>query len=88
MVRQTTRATRYVRLVSEGMDGSVRARSVSRCSREESNYSGRAKVNSSDIAKKVIRDIKRILQQQKGTTTEREYLFAHMNHIKGRLGWR
>jgi hypothetical protein len=44
-------------------------------------------VNSSQIAKQVIRDIKRILQQQKGTTTEREYLFAHMNHIKGRMGW-
>jgi len=36
----------------------------------------------------IIRDIKRILRRQKGTTTEREYLFAHMNHVKGRLGWR
>lgn len=45
-------------------------------------------MNSSQIAKQVIRDIKRILQRQKGTTTEREYLFAHINHIKGRLGWR
>lgn len=49
---------------------------------------GRAEVKSSDIAKQVIRDIKRILQRQKGTTAEREYLFAHMNQIKGRLGWR
>jgi hypothetical protein len=39
-------------------------------------------------ANKLIRDIKRILQQQRGTTTEREYLVAHINHIKGRLGWR
>jgi hypothetical protein len=45
-------------------------------------------VNTQRLAKQVIRDIKRILQQQKGTTAEREYLFAHMNHIKGRLGWR
>jgi len=45
-------------------------------------------VKSSNIAKQVIRDIKRILQRQKGTTTEREYLFAHINHVKGRLGWR
>lgn len=45
-------------------------------------------MNSSQIAKQVIRDIKRILQQQKGTTAEREYLFAHMNQIKGRLGWK
>lgn len=45
-------------------------------------------MNSSQIAKQVIRDIKRILQRSNKTTTEREYLFAHMNHIKGRLGWR
>jgi hypothetical protein len=38
-------------------------------------------------AKKIIRDIKRILKKQKGTTIEREYLFAHMNQIKGRMGW-
>ena len=44
-------------------------------------------MNTQRIAKQVIRDIKRILQQQKGTTTEREYLFAHMNQIKGRMGW-
>ena len=47
-----------------------------------------AELSGGDIAKQVIRDIKRILRRQKGTTTEREYLFAHMNHIKGRLGWR
>ena len=38
-------------------------------------------------AKKLLRDIKRILKKQKGSTTEREYLFAHMNQIKGRMGW-
>ena len=37
--------------------------------------------------RKLIRDVKRILQKQKGTTTEREYLFAHINKTKGRLGW-
>jgi hypothetical protein len=44
-------------------------------------------MQSKHIAKKLIRDVKRILQQQKGTTAEREYLFAHMNQIKGRMGW-
>jgi hypothetical protein len=44
-------------------------------------------VNNKQSYKKVIRDIKRILQKQKGTTTEREYLFAHINKTKGRLGW-
>jgi hypothetical protein len=38
-------------------------------------------------AKKLIRDIKRILRRQKGNTTEREYLFAQMNQVKGRMGW-
>ena len=47
-----------------------------------------AMVNNKQSYKKVIRDIKRILQKQKGTTWEREYLFAHINKTKGRLGWR
>ena len=43
--------------------------------------------NNKQSIKQTIRDTKRILRRQKGTVWEREYLFAHINKVKGRLGW-
>ena len=43
--------------------------------------------NNKQSIKQTIRDTKRILRRQKGTIWEREYLFAHINKVKGRLGW-
>jgi len=44
--------------------------------------------NNKQSIKQTIRDVKRILRRQKGTVWEREYLFAHINKTKGRLGWK
>ena len=39
-------------------------------------------------AKKFLRDVKRIIQDNNPSPIDREKLFAAMNHIKGRMQWR
>ena len=39
-------------------------------------------------AKKFLRDVKKIIQDNNPSPIDREKLFATMNHVKGRMQWR
>lgn len=44
--------------------------------------------NINKIAKKFLRDVKKIIQDNNPPAIDREKLFATMNHVKGRMQWR